>query len=337
MSSPSIASQVAEFCANIGADPLMVQGAGGNISWKEGDVLWVKASGTWLAEAKAKNIFVPVDLAHLKSAFKQEDFSIKPQVINDSSLRPSIETLLHALMPHQFVIHLHLVHALSVLVSQHWETKLKGLLSDHTFALVPYCKPGQDLAQAVNDRLLQQPNCNLVFLQSHGVVLGVESLEQAAIMLDKLASILAEAHAPKLISNDGQSERENLSGYLLLDDIKVQQLALNPHYFNALELYWALYPDHVVFLGRTPCLYASRQAFEDSPERHENKIELIFIAGDGVYADFNFSAAKKAQLVCYAEVMLRQKTLSELKVLSQNQIDELMNWDAEKYRQTIKM
>ena len=42
---------------------LLVQGAGGNSSVKQDDVLWVKASGAWLSEAKEKEMFVPVELA----------------------------------------------------------------------------------------------------------------------------------------------------------------------------------------------------------------------------------------------------------------------------------
>ena len=53
---------ISNFCQRIGADPLLVQGAGGNVSWKEGDDLWVKASGTWLADAVSQDIFIPVSL-----------------------------------------------------------------------------------------------------------------------------------------------------------------------------------------------------------------------------------------------------------------------------------
>jgi rhamnose utilization protein RhaD (predicted bifunctional aldolase and dehydrogenase) len=40
-----LACEVKTYCSQIGADPLLVQGAGGNASWKEGDTLWIKASG----------------------------------------------------------------------------------------------------------------------------------------------------------------------------------------------------------------------------------------------------------------------------------------------------
>ena len=37
--------------ASVGADPLLVQGAGGNTSLKQAGLLWIKASGTWLMNA----------------------------------------------------------------------------------------------------------------------------------------------------------------------------------------------------------------------------------------------------------------------------------------------
>jgi len=44
--------------------------------------------------------------------------------------------------------------------------------------------------------------------------------------------------------------------------------------------------------------------------------------------------AKKAQLRCYAEILVRQPPGVALSILSLEQIDELLNWDAEKYRQS---
>ena len=34
-----------KFCAQGGKNSLLVQGAGGNVSFKDNDVLWIKASG----------------------------------------------------------------------------------------------------------------------------------------------------------------------------------------------------------------------------------------------------------------------------------------------------
>ena len=47
--------------ARLGQDPLRVQGPGGNTSIKSNDVMWIKASGTELANAESDPIFVAVD------------------------------------------------------------------------------------------------------------------------------------------------------------------------------------------------------------------------------------------------------------------------------------
>ena len=49
------------LAAQLGQDPLRVQGPGGNTSIKSGNVMWIKASGTELADAETKPIFVAVD------------------------------------------------------------------------------------------------------------------------------------------------------------------------------------------------------------------------------------------------------------------------------------
>jgi rhamnose utilization protein RhaD (predicted bifunctional aldolase and dehydrogenase) len=126
--SNALRTSVIEYCSGIGADPLLVQGAGGNASWKDGNTLWVKASGTWLAEAIEKNIFVPVDLPHLLTAIESGYFSVTPRLLGESVLRPSIETLLHALMPHRIVVHLHAIEILAHLVRDDCQTDFLSLL-----------------------------------------------------------------------------------------------------------------------------------------------------------------------------------------------------------------
>ena len=57
-------AHLAALCAvsrRIGADAALVQGAGGNTSLKRDGVLWVKASGRWLARAADHLAGVPVE------------------------------------------------------------------------------------------------------------------------------------------------------------------------------------------------------------------------------------------------------------------------------------
>ena len=129
MKSVVLRHEVEAYCARIGSDPMMVQGAGGNVSWKDGDVLWVKASGTWLKDALKQDIFVPVDLRSLNVGFENNNFSVQPQVVGQTSLRPSIETLLHGLMPHPMVVHLHALLNLDLIAEEDHQLQLTTVSS----------------------------------------------------------------------------------------------------------------------------------------------------------------------------------------------------------------
>ena len=187
----SLRESITDYCAKIGADSMLVQGAGGNVSWKDGDTLWVKASGTWLADAKTKDIFVPVDLDDLRHAIANKNFDALPKVISGSKLRPSIETLLHALMPHKVVVHLHAIDVLVYVVREgvvkDISEKLKLLKN---WVIVRYQKPGKDLARAATEAFKRAPGANILLLQNHGVVIGGKDVNEVELRFKQLLSKL---------------------------------------------------------------------------------------------------------------------------------------------------
>ncbi|MES2887703.1 MAG: class II aldolase/adducin family protein [Pseudomonadota bacterium] len=334
-SNAALAAHVKAFCARIGADSLLVQGAGGNVSWKDDGVLWVKASGMRLADAASKEIFVPVNLPHLQNAIAQSNFSVVPDVVDESSLKPSIETLLHALMPHPLVVHLHPVQVLSLLVRRDCEMALASLIgSAFSWRLVGYHKPGLHLAEGVSQALKQASGSGVLFLQNHGVVVGADSIAEAEDIIQSMVTLCDRDRAhveDKSTTLVGMPPK--IDGYQRVSSPVVQQLALNPVLFAMLEPCWALYPDHVVFLGSAPHTCASAQDFQDNRDLDGGQSpDLIFILGDGVYVKPTFSGSKAEQLQCYAEVLMRQRSPTGLNPLSTSQVDELLNWDAEKYR-----
>lgn len=326
--------QVIAYCAKLGTDPLLVQGAGGNVSWKEGKVLWVKASGTWLAQALEKDIFVAVDLAHLQVSIANGDMSVTPRPAGDSALRPSIETLLHALMPHTVVVHLHaieiLAHLVKANVSEQISKKLTGKVS---YTLASYQKPGALLAQAVMAALQQQANTQVVLLQNHGVVIGAENIEEIEGLLQILLSTMRTEPLPPVSIDQSAIETIlcNNQIYHRIADTGIQQLALNNTLFEKLDVNWALYPDHVVFLGARAHCFDSQAQFHHAFNGTETVPDLVFIRNSGAYAKTGFSEAKLAQLRCYYDVIGRAGD-HDLKQLDDEQIAQLLNWDAEQYR-----
>ena len=249
-SNKGIGKEVRAYCTYIGTDPLLVQGAGGNVSWKERETLWVKASGAWLAEANDKEIFVPVDLSHLRQAIAAGDFEVSPKVCIESILRPSIETFLHAVMPHKVVIHLHAVEILSPLIRPNSEVEVKRLMGSAVdWVCVDYFKPGADLATAVHSLIQGSNKKKITFLKNHGVLIGGKSIKEVNEILMNLTSIFKIS--PQRLLRKNHTERLpikfNSHRYVYSDSAELNYLATNDRLFRRLMEDWALYPDHVVF------------------------------------------------------------------------------------------
>jgi rhamnose utilization protein RhaD (predicted bifunctional aldolase and dehydrogenase) len=329
----SLRESVTDYCAKIGADSMLVQGAGGNVSWKDGDTLWVKASGTWLANAKDEDIFVPVDLHALQKEIKAGDFSVTPKVKGESKLRPSIETLLHALMPHRVVVHLHAIEVLAYLVRKNTASEIKeklGLLT--RWAIVSYKKPGAPLAKAVAKVLERSPNTQIILLQNHGVVIGGEDVAEVECQLKQLQSNIDDRlfHFTETTKIPTVIKLGNNQNYLPVDIPDIHCLAVDPILYKRVKMDWALYPDHVVFLGHKSYCYDTLKLLNQ-----EKKLlpELIFVKNVGVFSKATLSIAKLAQLKCYLDVIMRQSKQASLKILSKQEITQLLDWDAEQYRQ----
>jgi len=326
---------VIALCARIGSDPLLVQGAGGNVSWKDGGTLWIKASGTWLADAATQDIFVPVDLAALRAALAAGEYDTMPAVLGSATLRPSIETVLHALMAQPVVVHIHAIDILAHLVRPDCASEFTRLLDPAlAWATVPYRKPGANLAQAVGAALAQGP-ANVVFLQNHGVVIGADDTSGVLAVLEQLTQALSVV--PTLAPLAGPPAVLDAGGarYDAVTDGALHQLAQDPILFARLGTEWALYPDHVVFLGAHAFTFPSVAAFQAAIAGMETPPPVVFIEGVGVYTNGEFGIAKLAQLRCYFDVMVRQQGHGALAALTLQDIGELLNWDAERYRQNL--
>ena len=333
--------EINRLCAELGKDPLMVQGAGGNISYKEGNVLWIKGSGTWLAHADQDNIFVPVDLGKLSHHLVKNDFESSPEVIGEHKLRPSIETTLHALMSQKVVVHLHAIEVLTHLIHKDSQKIIGRLFNESQngqlqIAFVQYHKPGPQLAKAIQEALANNLKANVIFLKNHGIVIGADSADGIRVLLRNLHSICAgSTPVPCIPAHLPTVPNELKERYIPFADIEVQALAFDPNLYSRLQYDWVLYPDHAVFLGKEAFIYPSWESFFSAAHSQAQLPELIFIENTGVFVKPNFNLAKMAQLRCYFDVISRVGPTAQLDPLSDNEVSALLDWDAEKLRQQM--
>jgi rhamnose utilization protein RhaD (predicted bifunctional aldolase and dehydrogenase) len=320
-----------------------VQAAGGNTSIKDIGRLWVKASGTWLADAIDRDIFVPVDLdAVLDGIAAGRIDPVGPAVLSGLAppdLRPSIETSLHALLPHRVVVHTHSVRTIALAVREDAEALLAERLVGLDWHFVPYCHPGPPLARAVAARLRQRP-ADVLVLGNHGLVVGGETVEAAR---HALAEVERRLDSPlRAVPTARGPNLPDLAASLGLRPAlhaEVHGLARDP-----LALPWitqgSLYPDHVIFLGPAASELPGRSAAASEREAaldlaRARGSKLFILPGEGVLLEADAGRSAEELALCLALVVERIPEDAPVRHLTAEDEAALMNWDAEKYRQAL--
>lgn len=327
-----------ELSAALGRDPLLIQASGGNTSIKDGGLLWVKASGKCLADAVDQPIMVPVDLEAVRAAVRHGDSDpVGPHVAALTSLRPSIETTLHALLPHRVVVHVHSVNALAWTTRQDARDAVAERLTGINWAWVPYCRPGLPLTCAVLEASRTTPD--VLVLGNHGLVVGGADVTEAKARLDE-AEVRLALPARALPGTDSAFVSSRLpDGFRLPIHPTIHGLATDPDALAAVRG-GALYPDHVVFLGGEAPITAAGRSLAEVAAAHRSRYgdgpSYVLVEGAGTLIAETAAFGVEDMLACQAEVLARIPHGIPLRHLTDDEVAELMNWDAEKYRRTVK-
>jgi len=341
----SMNKQFLEFSQSIGSNIDLVQGAGGNTSAKEGNNLWIKASGLWLSDSLDKDIFGAIDYEKFKNDLLTNNNKLIAQDFIYSekfskSFKPSIETFLHLLMPHKYVFHIHSVNIISNSILLDGKQRLTKSLKGLNWQWVKYVRPGMPLALEVQSVMDSKPD--IIILANHGILFGAETLEEAAKTLNNI---------------ELRVNRKRRFYDLNIDFDMINSLVMNSNYcispssiVNSIAFddtaclvasSGSLYPDHVVFLGPGPINVIQLAEFETFLKNNinvhnTNNNDVIIVKNLGVFILTNLSESKKTMLDCLANVLLRINPEDKLRYLNNDEENELMNWDAEKYRKKIQ-
>ena len=179
----------------LGRDDTLVLHGGGNTSVKvrernavgeEEEILYVKGSG-WDLETIEVSGFAPVRMAHLLKLAELDTLS-DPQMVNELATQvtragapaPSVETILHAVIPHKFVDHTHADALLAITNTEEGETRIREIYGDDVL-VVPYVMPGFELAKvcARQFKAEAKPSTIGMVLLKHGLFSFGESAEES--------------------------------------------------------------------------------------------------------------------------------------------------------------
>lgn len=310
----------AAFCtlsAALGSDPLRVQGPGGNTSIKDGTTMWIKASGTELANAQTSDIFVAVDREAARAqAHGSGDGSCKDTVLDPANtLRPSIETTFHAALDWAVVAHTHSIATLTHGVSPEGRVAAAQKLADLPAIFVPYAKPGLPLTREILARV--NADTQIVVLQNHGLICCGASVAEVAALIEDVERRLA---MPARATTSTLPDTPAPDGF----HWAVESWIANDPRAAALALAGSYYPDHVVFLG--PALPRTD---------HDGTPPAVLIDGMGIALRDGATTSQRAMLRCLSDVLSRLPADWTTKPIGTQAEAELLNWDAEKYRQAL--
>ncbi len=185
----------------LGRDRSLVLHGGGNTSVKirerdlfggEEDILYVKGSG-WDLETIEEAGFSPVRLAPAVRLASLAELS-DPQMVNElvthmtrsSAPVPSVETILHAALPHRFVDHTHADAVVTVTNTPGGEDRVREIYGG-SVVVIPYVMPGFDLARLCAERFAAEagPETLGMVLLQHGIfTFGETARESYERMID---------------------------------------------------------------------------------------------------------------------------------------------------------
>ncbi len=202
----------------LGGDPRLVLHGGGNTSVKTQardafgdalDVLCVKGSGWDMAAIEPEGLpavrLEPLRRLRSLESLSDEDMvnAQRQNLLDSAAPNPSVETLLHAFLPHKYIDHTHATAVLS-LTDQADGAERCAEVYGETMAVVPYIMPGFALAKAAADAHARNPGADGLILLKHGIfTFGASAEEAYARMIDKVSAaeeILARGRRPVFAS-----------------------------------------------------------------------------------------------------------------------------------------
>ena len=367
----------------LGRDKSLVLHGGGNTSVKirqkslfgeEETILYVKGSG-WDLETIEPQGFSPVRLAHVLRLAELPSLS-DPEMVNQlvthmlkaSAPAPSIETILHGLMPQKFVDHTHADAVLSVTNTRDGENRVREIYGKRC-VVIPYLIPGFDLARFCAKEFRAQGTKDTVgmVLLNHGIfTFGETARESYERMIELVThaeryldskrawSVAPRPLAPAAVDAEAQAAlRRRLSDAagnpLILKTVTSERtlgFAQHPRVATMAQQGPAT-PDHVIRTKRTPMLgidlggYVAdyeRYFGEYGPKAKEPKTMLdpaprvVLDPGFGLAAAGR--TAKDAMIVDEIydhtiDVILRAEALGGFQALSQRDIFDVEYWDLE--------
>ncbi len=345
-----------------GSNPNYVLAGGGNTSFKENGILYVKGSGTALATIN-ENGFVLMDREKLNrmmvKTYSLNDDEREAEALCDmmdarvdkiNGGRPSVEALLHNLFPQKYVLHLHPPLINGITCAKKGEETVKKLFPKAVW--IKITKPGYILAKTCFDimnkaKKTSGEDVNTVFLQNHGIFVAADTTEEIDSLMESImkkieenVSIkpdfsnaefnkdLVESIAPKIRMLYGEN---SICTFFTNKELQKNDL------FNKISKPFS--PDHIVYCKATYLKINKdtdlKEAFKSYKEKFGFNPKIIYLENQGYFAvadNKKNSDISKMLLIDSAKIAIFAQNFGGELPMEQEYVDFIVNWEVESYR-----
>ena len=363
-----------KFSNDYGMKEGFVLAGGGNTSSKEGEYLYIKGSGTSLATITADG-FVKMDRNKLDAIWEKEysadtdtrEAEVLADMMNAradvNGRRPSVETLLHNLFPHKYVLHVHPTNVNALTCAKDGKKTAKDLFPKAVW--VDECEPGYILAEKCRKMLASFKKANkkdadVVFLQNHGIFFAAETRKE----LDSLVSSVMKTINSKLKKTPDFSEcaadkeaaakvapvlrmlysEEGKASVIFTANKTVMKFAESKKAFATLVR--PLSPDHIVYCKAEPLFIeetspaAIKEAFDKFVARRGFKPKVVFAQGIGMFtvgADLKDAKNAKDVWTDCMSITVLSENFGGVRHMAPKMEEFIVNWEVESYRAKVNM
>ncbi|MBE0513857.1 bifunctional aldolase/short-chain dehydrogenase [Sulfurimonas sp.] len=365
----------------LGRDASLVLHGGGNTSVKSiatnlfgeiEEILYVKGSGWDLATIEAEG-FAPVKMEMLLKMAELKELSdtdmVKYQrlaMTNPSAPNPSVEAILHAIIPFKFVDHTHTDAVVTITNTQGGEEKIKELYGERVL-VIPYIMPGFVLAKLIYDmtRDVDWSKLEGMVLMNHGLFTfnddaknsyekTIELVERAERYLETKGANLhvekSDASLELLTLAKIRKEVSSLKGRATISILNDSDLAVHFSKQNVEKIATEgpLTPDHVIRTKRVPAILGDdfRADLADFVKEYKKYFEANKTTETLLNPAPNFAILKGAGTLSFGanakeaniikdindhtfEAILKAEKLGGYKALSAQHIFEVEYWSLE--------
>jgi rhamnose utilization protein RhaD (predicted bifunctional aldolase and dehydrogenase)/NAD(P)-dependent dehydrogenase (short-subunit alcohol dehydrogenase family) len=206
-------NELIEISRYYGGNKDYVIAGGGNTSFKDEQIIWIKASGHYLADLtedglvalsreklRVISIFDYSDDPPVREEQVREDM-FRSLIDQGKNMRPSVETSLHDIIQYKYVVHLHPTIVNGLLCSRNAKNLTNKLFGERVL-FIPYTDPGYTLFKKLETEIRQYRekfSCDpqVIFLENHGSFVSADTTEEIKKIYDDIIRKI-EAQIPPI-------------------------------------------------------------------------------------------------------------------------------------------